>query len=59
MASPLVAGSVGLIKSVNNSLSNAQIMGILQKTSVNLRDSKMPGFIQIDAAVREAVRLKN
>ena len=58
MASPLVAGAVGLIKSVNNSLTNEQIMSILKKTSLTLRDSKMPKFIQINEAVKEAVRLK-
>ena len=58
MASPLVAGAVGLIKSVNNSLTNEQIMRILNKTSLTLGNSKMPGFIQINAAVQEALRLK-
>ena len=58
MASPLVAGAVGLIKSVNNSLTNGQIMGILKKTSLTLSDSQLPGFININEAVKEAVRLK-
>ena len=59
MASPLVAGAIGLIKSVNNELTNEQIMDVLKKTSLNLRDSNMPGFIQIDKAVLEAKKLKN
>ena len=58
MSSPLVAGAVGLIKSVNNSLTNEQIMGILKKTSLTLADSQLPGFININEAVKEAVRLK-
>ena len=59
MASPLVAGAVGLIKSVNNELTNGQIMDILKKTSLPLSDPKMPGFIQIHKAVEEAKKLKN
>ena len=59
MASPLVAGAIGLIKSVNKDISNEQIMSILKKTSLNLGDSKMPGMIQIDKAVIEAKKLKD
>ena len=59
MASPLVAGAIGLIKSVNNELTNEQIMKILNKTSLTLPDKKMPGLIQIDKALLEAKKLKN
>tara|TARA_B110000285_G_C15129973_1_gene622905 strand:- start:2101 stop:3486 length:1386 start_codon:yes stop_codon:yes gene_type:complete len=59
MSSPLVAGAVGLMKSVNKSLSNAQIMEILMKSSLPLNDTTMPGLIQIDKAVAEAQKLNN
>jgi subtilisin family serine protease len=66
MASPYVAGVVGLMLAVNKQLTGAQITGILKRTanplpgaSFDWRDDA--GFGQIDgaAAIREAATMRN
>jgi subtilisin family serine protease len=66
MASPYVAGVVGLMLAVNTQLTGAQITGILKRTanplpgaSFDWRDDA--GFGQIDgaAAIREAATMRN
>ncbi|MEO5357990.1 MAG: S8 family serine peptidase [Nitrospirae bacterium YQR-1] len=58
MASPIVAGAVALIKSVNKNLTTAQIREILIKTGKPLSNSADPEYvgplIQLDAALKEA-----
>lgn len=50
MASPIVAGCMGLIKSVNDTISVAEIKKIMTKTGLNLSNS--PGkLIQIDKII--------
>lgn len=53
MASPIVAGAVALIKSVNPDLSTMEIIRLLQQTGRRLSDPIGP-FIQIDRAVELA-----
>ena len=54
MASPVVAGSICLMKSVNPRLTNAQIRKILRSTSKPLNDRRLAPLIQVDKAVRKA-----
>jgi subtilisin family serine protease len=54
MASPVVAGAVGLMKSVNPRLTNAQIRQILRATSKPLSDRRMAPLLQLDKAIRKA-----
>jgi subtilisin family serine protease len=54
MASPVVAGSICLMKSVNPRLTNAQIRKILRSTSKPLNDGRLAPLIQVDKAVRKA-----
>ena len=53
MASPIVAGTVALLKSVNPDLSLEEVKTILQKTGINMLDPIGP-MIQVDKAVEMA-----
>lgn len=54
-AAPLVAGAIGLMKSVNKNLSNEQIIHILKTTGKPMgTGSKIGPLIQINAAVKAA-----
>lgn len=57
MASPLVAGVVALMKSVNKNISNKNIMRILNDTGVKKNGSKIGAFVQADKAVLKAKNL--
>jgi ribosomal protein L12E/L44/L45/RPP1/RPP2 len=57
MASPLVAGIVALMKSVNKNISNKNIMRILHETGVKTNGSKIGAFVQADKAVLRAKNL--
>ena len=54
MASPMVAGVVGLMKSANKNLTNKQIMRILFDTGFNTSNQKIGPLIQADKAVKKA-----
>jgi len=54
MASPVVAGCICLMKSVNPRLTNAQIRTILRSTSKPLQDNRLAPLLQVDKAVRKA-----
>jgi subtilisin family serine protease len=54
MASPIVAGLVALMKSVNPRLTNQQVFKILQETSLKNVDRKLGAFIQSNLAVAKA-----
>jgi subtilisin family serine protease len=54
MASPIVAGVVALMKSVNPSLTNQQVFKILQETSLKNVDRKLGAFVQCNTAVTKA-----
>ncbi len=54
MASPVVAGAIGLMKSVNPRLTNAQIRKILRVTSKPLNDRRIAPLLQLDKAIRKA-----
>ena len=56
MASPIVAGAVALIKTVNPTIRNQDIKKILMSTSVKTRDNLNLGFIQVDKALQKAKR---
>ena len=51
MASPIVAGSVALMKSLNKNLTTEQIIEILQNTGIKTKDP-IGNIIQLDAALR-------
>ena len=56
MAAPIVAGGVGLMKSINPSLTVPEIITILQSTALKAHtDAQKPigGIIQLDAALRK------
>lgn len=58
-ASPLVAGAVGLMKSVNPNLTNAQVVKILTETGKPLGDDSLIGpLLQADKAVKAAKSLR-
>jgi hypothetical protein len=57
MASPLVAGVVALMKSVNKNISNKNIMKILYETGVKTGNNKMGPFINAQKAVISAKNL--
>lgn len=63
MATPHVSGVVALIKSVNKSLTGAQVKEILVKTAVKLQDNTElevgAGLVDAEAAVRAAIEMKN
>ncbi len=54
MASPIVAGVVALMKSVNPRLTNQQVFKILQETSLKNVDRKLGAFVQSNLAVAKA-----
>ncbi|GLR15881.1 S8 family serine peptidase [Portibacter lacus] len=55
MASPIVAGAVGLIKSINKSLSTEEIIKILQNTGKPIPGpSEIGNLIQLDLALKAA-----
>ena len=54
MASPIVAGVVALMKSVNPRLTNQQVFKILQETSLKNIDRKLGAFVQSNLAVAKA-----
>jgi subtilisin family serine protease len=54
MASPIVAGAICLMKSVNPKLTNTQIRKILHSTSKPLSNRNLAPLLQIDKAVRKA-----
>ncbi|MEL7145545.1 MAG: S8 family serine peptidase [Bacteroidota bacterium] len=56
MAAPMVAGSVALIKSINPTYTNQQLIELLQKTGAPVADpqKKMGNIIQLDQAIRFA-----
>jgi subtilisin family serine protease len=54
MASPIVAGIVALMKSVNPRLTNQQVFKILQETSLKNVDRKLGAFVQSNLAVAKA-----
>lgn len=54
MASPIVTGAIALIKSVNPTLKNKEILKILRQTSKPLADRSCPPFLQIDEALKKA-----
>ena len=54
MASPIVAGVVALMKSVNPRLTNQQVFKILQETSIKNIDRKLGAFVQTNTAVAKA-----
>jgi hypothetical protein len=56
MASPIVAGAVALIKTVNPTIRNQDIKKILMSTSVKTRDNLNLGLIQVDKALQKAKR---
>lgn len=59
-ASPLVAGAVGLMKSVNPDLTNEQVVRILTKTGKPLgADSHIGPLLQVDKAVKAAKDLRS
>jgi subtilisin family serine protease len=51
MAAPIVTGAVALIKSLNPSLSNSQIIEILKMSAKPLSDNKIGPLLQIDEAL--------
>ncbi|MCB9082198.1 MAG: S8 family serine peptidase [Lewinellaceae bacterium] len=54
MATPYVAGLVGLMKSLNPSLTTKEVFQILQKTGKDTRNTKLTGrFIQPAAAIND------
>ena len=57
MASPIVAGAVALMKSINPDLKTMEVIDILQKTGLPLNEPQTPvgPMIQIDKAL-EMVR---
>ena len=59
MASPIVAGTVALMKSVNPNLKNIDIIKILKNTSQPLRDQNFGSLLQIDKAVMAAASFRN
>ena len=64
MAAPVVAGSMALIKSINSTYTNAQLIELLQKTGIpvvrgNGTEKKMGNIIQLDQAFRFAEEDKN
>ena len=54
MASPMVAGAIGLMKSVNKNLTNKQIMRILFDTGYFNQSQKIGPIIQVDNALRKS-----
>ena len=50
MSSPIIAGVVGLMKSVNPDLTNKEIIEILQKTGKNI-DASIGHLVQVDKAL--------
>ena len=56
MASPMVAGVVALMKSVNKNLTNKQVMKILNETSFKTGDNKLGPVVQADKAVQRSKR---
>ena len=52
MASPMAAGVIGLMKSVNGNLTNKQIMKILLETGY--QNQKIGPTIQAEKAVRKS-----
>jgi subtilisin family serine protease len=56
MASPMVAGVVALMKSVNKNLTNKQVMKILNETSFKTNDNKLGPVVQADKAVQRSKR---
>jgi len=57
MASPMVAGVIGLMKSANKNLTNKQIMRILYDTGQNQQQQKIGPVVQSDKAVKKAKAL--
>jgi thermitase len=57
MASPMVAGVIGLMKSANKNLTNKQIMRILYDTGLNQQQQKIGPVVQSDKAVKKAKAL--
>ena len=51
MASPIVAGAVGLMKSLNRGLTSEQIIEILQNTGIETQEP-IGNIIQLDAALK-------
>jgi subtilisin family serine protease len=56
MASPIVAGAVGLMKSVNPNLTNIQVRKILHETAKVNNDKTLAPILQLDKAVRMALK---
>jgi hypothetical protein len=56
MASPIVAGAVGLMKSANRSLTNVQVRKILHETAKANNDKTLAPILQVDKAVRMALK---
>lgn len=53
-AAPLVAGAVGLMKSINKNLTNSQIVDILRSTGKPIgKDSRIGPLLQIENALQE------
>ena len=58
MASPIVAGAVALMKSVNPNLKNRDIINILKSTGKPLDDNKIGSMLQIDKALEAARNIR-
>lgn len=58
MASPIVAGAVALMKSLNPNLKTMEVIAILQQTGRDLNDPIGP-LIQIDKALESVIDKKN
>jgi subtilisin family serine protease len=56
MASPIVAGAIGLMKSANPSLTNSQVRKILHETAKVNSDKTLAPILQVDKAVRMALK---
>lgn len=53
MAAPIVTGAVALMKSLNPTLSNAEIIKIIKETSKPLNDKTIGGLLQIKDALKK------
>lgn len=51
MAAPIVTGAIALIKSINPSLDNSEIVKIIKETAIPLSDKEIGPLLQIDKAL--------
>lgn len=53
MASPIVAGAIGLLKSKKPNIKNKEILKLLKETSKKLNDRSCPPLLQIEALLKK------